>query len=260
MSRRDQPDGQQPEPYPALVDRARMPGGAVDFDALTAALSDFVMDDYRGSPVAPFVQEFIHGPAAYLHAESSAHEARTVLAIGRPQPPATDRDAAYQRGYPVPESWAGRRVDRGHFLPYSGGGLYGPNLYVQDRALNRGWSRDGRAYRRLERLAVEGEPEAVMFARPHYVDDSAVPATIDIGVIAGDGLQVQRFRNRFDRVATAGLDPLDVALCGATDAQVGALGEGPSASCSNGSGTQRSWRWAMRDSSARRAASTSICW
>lgn len=225
MPRRDQLDEPQLDPYYALIDRATAAGGAIDFDALTSALGDVVMEDYRGSPVSPLVQEFTHGPAVYLHAESSAHDARTILAIGRPVPPAANRDAAYQRGYPVPESWAGRPVDRGHFLPYSGGGLYGPNLYVQDRALNRGWSRDGRSYRRLERDAVAGGLDTVMFARPRYVDSSAVPATIDIGVIADNRPQVERFRNRFDEVATAGLDPLDVALCGATDAQIGALGE-----------------------------------
>jgi hypothetical protein len=64
-----------------------------------------------------------------------------------------------------------------------------------------------------------------MFARPHYIDDTAVPATIDIGVIVGNLFQGQRFRNRFDEAAVAGLDPLDVALSGATDAQIGALGE-----------------------------------
>lgn len=114
MSRRNQPDGQPPEPYPTLVDHARTTSGTVDFGTLTAALSEVVMDDYRDSRVAPLVHEFIHGPAVYLHAESGAHEARTVLAIGRPQPPTTDRDATYQRGYPASESWAGRPVDRGH--------------------------------------------------------------------------------------------------------------------------------------------------
>ena len=211
------------EAYAGLLESA--PGGAVDFDALTAALSEMVMADCRRSAAAPYVQEFTHGPAVYLHAESSAHDARTVLAVGRPQPPACVRDTAYQRGYPLPESLGGRPVDRGHFLPYSGGGFYGPNLYVQDRALNRGWSRDGRAYRALESAAVAGAPGTVMFCRPHFIDDSAVPATIDIGVLAQDWAQVQQFRNRFDEVATKGLGLLDVTLCGATDTQIGALGE-----------------------------------
>jgi len=64
-----------------------------------------------------------------------------------------------------------------------------------------------------------------MFCRPHYVDHSAVPATIDLGVIVDSRLQVQQFCNRFDDAATVGLDPLQVTLRGATDAQIGALGE-----------------------------------
>jgi len=146
-------------PYAGAVDIARTSGGTVDFETLTATLTDLVMHDYRRSPGAGQVQEFSHGPAVYLFAESSAHDARTVLAVGRPEVPADARDTTYQRGYPLPESVAGRDVDHGHFLPYSAGGLYGPNLYVQDRALNRGWSRDGRAYRRLERAAVSGARE-----------------------------------------------------------------------------------------------------
>jgi hypothetical protein len=36
------------------------------------------MQDYHGSPVASDVQEFSHGPAMYLHAESNLHDARTA--------------------------------------------------------------------------------------------------------------------------------------------------------------------------------------
>jgi hypothetical protein len=73
-----------------------------------------------------------------------------VLVVSRPDPPTEARDAAYQAGYPLPERVGSRPVDRGHFVPYSGGGLFGPKMFVQDRALNRGWSTQGRIYRATE--------------------------------------------------------------------------------------------------------------
>lgn len=165
-----------------------------------------------------------HGPATYLFAESPAHEPKTLLAVGRPRPPDAQRDTAYQRGYPLADTYAGRPVDRGHFLPYSGGGLYGPNLYIQDRALNRGWSREGRQYRRLERLAVSSS-NALMWVRPIYIDESAVPAELDLGVALSDRSEIDTFRNRFDERAVDGQDALLITLAGATTSQIGALGE-----------------------------------
>lgn len=76
------------------------------------------------------------------------------------------RDAGYQRGYPLPGRLAGLPVDRGHFAPYTAGGLLGPNLFVQDRALDRGWSTGGRRHRALERTPVAGSPASLMFVSP----------------------------------------------------------------------------------------------
>ncbi|WP_425003050.1 hypothetical protein [Mycolicibacterium sp. S3B2] len=153
----------------------------------------------------------------------TSHADRTLLAVGHPEPPCEARDAPYQRGYPLPDLYAGRAVDRGHFIPYSGGGHYGPNLFVQDRALNRGWSRDGRGYRFLERAAVAGAPHTLMFTRPRYIDDTDVPGFIDLGVVTGTDVAVHRFRNRFDD--TESRRELSIVLPGATNAQIGALGE-----------------------------------
>jgi hypothetical protein len=116
-------------------------------------------------------------------------------------------------------------VDRGHFIPYTAGGLFGPNLFVQDRALNRGWSSDGRRYRELERAAVAGAPESLLFVVPLYADDSDVPEFLDLGLVAGPKLEVRRFRNRFDTPSLVDQDVLAIHLQGAMDSQIGALGE-----------------------------------
>ncbi|MFE4948651.1 hypothetical protein ACFQ9V_00935 [Leifsonia sp. NPDC056665] len=149
---------------------------------------------------------------------------RTVLAVGNPQGPIVPRDINYQRGYPL-ANHGPRRLDRGHFLPYSGGGGFGPNLFPQDTALNRGWSKDGRAYRAFERRAVIAGPDGLMFSYPTYIDDTTTPAFIQLGLLARTGNETQIFRNRYDDAALLGQDRLTVELHGATDHQIGGLGE-----------------------------------
>ena len=215
-----------PTGWPDLADPTRDAHGCIDQDQFADRLMDLAATEYHHDAPSAQLVEFSHGPATYLFDSSGDPQAeRTVLAIAYPEPPATDRDVAYQRGYPLPEKLAGRAVDRGHFVPYTAGGLFGPNLFVQDRALNRGWSSEGRAYRALEQAAVAGSPTTLMFVRPLYVDGSDIPGFLDLGVIAGPHLEMQRFRNRFDAVAGDGQNVLTIHLAGATDAQIGALGE-----------------------------------
>ncbi|MCX2934446.1 hypothetical protein ORI20_29695 [Mycobacterium sp. CVI_P3] len=213
------PDGQ----YAELVAAARRGDREIDHKVLIELLMQSVAEDHqRDSGPGPLV-EFDDGPATFLFAQAgTSHADRTLLAVGHPETPREVRDVVYQRGYPLPDLLAGRPVDRGHLIPYTGGGQYGPNLFVQDRALNRGWSRDGRGYRALERAAVAGTPATLMFARPRYVDDTDVPGFVDLGVATATDVAVHRFRNRFD-VAEVRRE-LRIVLPGATNAQIGALG------------------------------------
>jgi hypothetical protein len=186
-------------------------------------LLDLAEDLYVGSVPTADLVTFPHGTAAYLFDNAGEPQAeRTVLAVGRPEAPAQARDATYQHGYPLPELHANRRVDRGHFIPYTSGGLYGPNLFVQDRALNRGWSEQGKKYRALERRAIAEAPNSLMFILSHYIDETDVPGFLNLGVISAAGLTVDTFRNRYDNPETLSLD---VHLSGASDSQIGALGE-----------------------------------
>lgn len=174
--------------------------------------------------VGGLVVEFDHGPATYLFdTDPEGGTDRTLLAWARTTDPLSSRDFAYQAGFPMRPTGS-RPMDRGHYIPYSGGGLYGPNLFAQDRALNRGWSRQGRSYRQLETRATAAH--ATLFCRPHYDDDTDCPAFLDLGVLSEDiALEVRRFRNRYDVVPHASEDLLGVTLDGATSAQIGALGE-----------------------------------
>jgi len=97
-------------------------------------------------------------------------------------------------------------------------------MFVQDRALNRGWSRQGRVYRAIETRAVAAA-DAVLFARPLYADDSDIPAFIDLGVVDEHGWAVHRFRNRYDVELGPAEDELAILLNGAVSGQIGALGE-----------------------------------
>jgi hypothetical protein len=192
--------------YDALAASERDAAGLIDTTAFTARLVAAVAADYRTVVPAGRVDEFDHGPAVYLFAHAHGCRAdRTLLAVGRPEPPTAGRDVSYQRGYPSRNVVDGRAMDRGHFVPYSAGGLFGPNLFVQDRALNRGWSVEGRRYRALEGAPVAGAPRSLMFVRPHYVDDTDVPGLLDVGVVMGARLDTAVFRNRFDDLSIAGV-------------------------------------------------------
>lgn len=112
--------------------------------------------------------------------------------------PATvgQRDIAYQRGFPLPPDPDGTLVDRGHLIPHLSGGEFGPNIFRQHRALNRGWSDQGKRFRAMEREAAAA-PGTFYFGHLLYEDDTAYPTEIETGLLRGSHLHVQRFCNRF---------------------------------------------------------------
>ena len=247
------PDGR----YTELIAVATRAGPPIDHDVLTQMLMQSVAEDHWHTTGPGPLVEFADGPAAFLFAQAgTSHADRTLLAVGHPETPREVRDVVYQRGYPLPDTFAGRPVDRGHLIPYAGGGQYGPNLFVQDRALNRGWSRDGRGYRTLERAAVAGAPATLMFARPRYVDDTDVPGFIDLGVATATEIAVHTFRNRFDIDAERERAQLEIVLPGATNARIGALGEETASVLLKRTSVPPSSRWVMLDSHGTEPART----
>ena len=138
--------------------------------------------------------------AVYLFDLASAvgadQEDRTVAAWAVTPVTVARRDASYQRGYPLAVEPGSRPVDRGHLIPHLSGGEFGPNIFRQDRALNRGWSAEGKRYRALEREAA-ANPGTFYFGCLLYCDDTAYPAAIEIAILRQDALHAEHFQNRF---------------------------------------------------------------
>jgi hypothetical protein len=163
--------------------------------ALLAALGDRYDTEQPGGAA---LHELEQSGATYLFDFASSadlpQEDRTVAAWALTPAVVLKRDTAYQRGYPmVPDDAA--PVDRGHVVPHLSGGEFGPNIFRQDRPLNRGWSEQGKRYRALEREAA-ATPGTLYFAHLIYADESAYPTELETGVLRGEALHVERFDNR----------------------------------------------------------------
>ena len=152
----------------------------------------------RVCPDCSLVQ-FTQSGATYLFDLASAVDAgqedRTVAAWTVTPVTISKRDVSYQRGFPLAADPGSPPVDRGHLIPNLSGGEFGPNVFRQDRSLNRGWSQEGRRFRALEREAAN--PGTFYFGHLLYEDDTAYPMEIEIGILRGGALHVERFQNRF---------------------------------------------------------------
>jgi hypothetical protein len=156
---------------------------------------------YRYERVCPdcSLVQFMQSGATYLFDLASAagaeQEDRTVAAWTVTPAAVGKRDVSYQRGFPLAADPGSPPVDRGHLIPNLSGGEFGPNIFRQDRALNRGWSHEGRRFRALEREAAAG-PGTFYFGHLLYEDVTAYPMKIEIGILRGGTLHVERFQNR----------------------------------------------------------------
>jgi hypothetical protein len=152
----------------------------------------------RVCPDCSLVQ-FAQSGATYLFDLASAVDAeqedRTVAAWTVTPATVSKRDVSYQRGFPLAADPGSLPVDRGHLIPNLSGGEFGPNIFRQDRSLNRGWSQEGRRFRALERQAAN--PATFYFGHLLYEDHTAYPMEIEIGILRGGALHVERFQNRF---------------------------------------------------------------
>jgi len=206
-----------PLDFERIVEEAASTG-----EALADAVIDAASLAYHSAHSDAALKEFTDHGARFLF-DATPGVDRAVLAIGTPSAPSWPREESYQRGYPIAETSAGRPLDRGHLLPYTAGGGYGPNLFPQDRALNRGWSKDGREYRRIERDAISAPSGTLFVVVLTYRDCSPLPEFVQLAILRARGGESRVFRNRFD--ALDDFDRLAAELDGATDAQLGAWGE-----------------------------------
>lgn len=87
-------------------------------------------------------------------------------------------------------------VDKGHFLGHASGGVLDINLFPHRRDLNRGWSPEGKRFRRMERFVAE-HPGTFFFHRPCYDDGLWIPLALEYGVLLeGTRWWIERFRNK----------------------------------------------------------------
>ena len=131
---------------------------------------------------------------------SATEESRLVVAHGRSAPRKRLRDDYRLRGWIGPTEKAfGAAWDKGHYIAHSlGGAVEGveANVFVQRRDLNRGWSRDGKRFRQMERRCFERRG-TLCFARPIYVNGTARPGWLEFGIVDPElGPEVQCFDNR----------------------------------------------------------------
>jgi hypothetical protein len=163
---------------------------------LANAAADRYQAEHEGA-CALFQFEQIGATYWFDCASSSAlhQEDRTIAAWAITPTDVRRRDVRYQRGFPMaPDDQS--PVDRGHLIPHLSGGEFGPNIFRQDRRLNRGWSDQGKRYRALERAAA-GTPGALYFGHLLYADDTAYPSQIEIAVLLpNEALRVEQFDNR----------------------------------------------------------------
>lgn len=163
---------------------------------------------YKGTVGRPVdVQRIDCGPFQYLYdlypgtnEDPTGAEARTVAAIGQSSPRDGARDDSRLRGWVAATEVAfGKEWDKGHFVAHSIGGAVDRaeiNVFVQRRALNRGWSDEGKVYRNMEDHCA-GNPGTLFFSRPMYSDQRARPDYLEVGVLRGpNDLWVEMFDNR----------------------------------------------------------------
>lgn len=188
-----------------------VPGPSVEFTALVAslgpdvapeaigqALLDAFADLYTQRHGACALHEFEQSGGHYLFDLASSadlpQEDRTVGAWALTPESAVLRDKAYQRGFPMTPGTVAP-VDRGHLIPHVSGGQFGPNIFRQDTALNRGRSERGKRYRAIERAAAR-VPGTLFFGHLLYGDDTAYPVEVEIGYVRDGELRAERFDNR----------------------------------------------------------------
>ena len=139
---------------------------------------------------------FLFDAAPTLNPGPEAGDDRVVAVWGCSRVPDQSRDRARLAGFlPNPLSWSRAERDRGHFVAHAAGGGLDLNLFPQLSALNRGRSREGRLWRRMENYAAR-HPGTPLFVRPVYADSSWRPLALELALLAGERLWFECFSNQ----------------------------------------------------------------
>jgi len=126
-------------------------------------------------------------------------EDRLVAGVGLSALPAGKREITRMRGWIGPTgTFLGPDRDKGHIFARSFGGLVDGleiNLFSQSRSLNRGWSPQGKMYRKMEQYCAT-HPGTFCFSRPIYTDETSKPTTLEFGILLPTKeLWVEQFQN-----------------------------------------------------------------
>ena len=122
---------------------------------------------------------------------------RVIGVYGRVLHSNIKRDTNRMKGFigPFTKSKKYKYFDKGHFISHKINGSLDQNLYPQLKELNRGWSKQGKLFRSLERYC-ENNTDIFIFTRPIYADSSWIPRFIDYGIFTKEyGLLLNRFNN-----------------------------------------------------------------
>jgi len=128
---------------------------------------------------------------------------RVVLAYALSIEQLMKRDSSRMRGFPDVNVSVRKVVgenafnaDKGHFLGHASGGILDINLFPQRRELNRGWSPEGKLFRKMERYVAEHHG-TFFYHRAVYNDETWIPYCLEYGVLCeGTRWWVETFRNK----------------------------------------------------------------
>lgn len=195
-------------PYAALL-AAALASGQSATAFLRQALEDAWYSAYLATSVRTAnVLVFTHGAFNYIDdhydeliqsgavVAAPTSESRLVAAVGTSvvNPKKRAHDDGRLRGWLGPTATTfGEGWDKGHFIAHAlGGAVDGleANVFLQLRGVNRG------GYRQMERYCI-ANPGVLCFSRPLYDDQTALPASVEFGVLRPDMTWwIQRFPNR----------------------------------------------------------------
>jgi hypothetical protein len=128
------------------------------------------------------------------------YESRIVAAYGISKLQINQRDDGRLKGWiGKTEERYGKSWDKGHFIAHSIGGEIDRNelnVFPQKRTLNRGWSPQGKIYRKMERYCSENKG-IFCFNRPIYFDETSIPSLLEFGILTIDkNFWIEMFDNR----------------------------------------------------------------
>lgn len=173
-------------------------------------ISKLFIEDYNVQFPKSEILKFIVNGYTYLFSLNEDSESnniemeeRIVGVYGRISRTNTMRDSSRMKGFigQFTKLDKYKDFDKGHFISHKINGNLDQNLYPQLKELNRGWSKQGKLFRSMERYS-EQNPDAFLFTRPIYTDLSWIPRFIDYGIFTKEfGLLLNRFDNKKKSVA-----------------------------------------------------------